>query len=493
MEGEHLDPTAEISLETVKKRSVKGVVILTGRTFFLQILGVVAVGFLAAYLGPLEWGVFAILNAVINFLNYFSDVGLAAALVQKKENPSEADLKTTFFVQEALVFVIIGVLVALTPFFTSKFALGSDGVILLYALAFSFLLSSLKSIPSVLLERKLEFIKLTFPQIVEQVVYYVVLVVFAVKGFGLVSFTYAVVLRSIVGLVLIYILQPWKPGLAFSTQSLKGLFRFGVPYQVNTFLAAVKDDGITLILGTILGPVGIGYLAFAQKFARYPLTFFMDTVTRVTFPAFSRMQESKESLERSVTRSIFFICFLVFPSLAAMVILAPSVISLIPKYAKWAPALTALAFVSINFAFAAATTQLTNLLNAVGKIKITFYLMIMWTALTWIFIPFLAKTYGVDGAAAGYAIVGVSSIIAIIVAKRYVNFSLSDSVVKPLLGTSAMAAVILILKNILPVSFYSLSILIIVGLVVYGVVMVGLIGASLIEDVKKSTKTIFSK
>lgn len=493
MEGEHLDPTAEISFDAVKQRSVKGVVILTGRTFFLQLLGVVAVGFLAAYLGPFEWGVFAILNAVINFLNYFSDIGLAAALVQKKENPSDTDLKTTFFVQETLVLVIIGIVVGLTPLLTAKFSLTQDGVVLLYALAFSFFLSSLKSIPSVLLERKLEFIKLTFPQILEQVVYYVILVVMAVKGFGLMSFTYAVVIRSIVGLVLIYILAPWKPGIKFSRESLSGLFKFGVPYQINTFLAAVKDDGMTLVLGSILGASGIGLLAFAQKFARYPLTFFMDTVTRVTFPAFSRMQESKEGLERSVTRSIFFICFLVFPSLAAIVILAPVIISLVPKYGKWTPALAALALVSINFAFAAATTQLTNLLNAIGKIKITFYLMIMWTALTWIFIPLLAKLYGVNGAAAGYAVVGASSVVAIFIAKKYVNFSVSDSVYKPAIGTLAMGAVLLILRGILPVSYYSLSMLVIVGLVVYGVVMVGLIGASLIEDVKKSTKTIFAR
>ncbi len=107
-----LDPNTEISLETVKERSVRGIVVLTGRTFFLQILGVIAVGFLAAYLGPFEWGVFAILNAVINFLNYFSDVGLAAALIQKKEHPTETDLRTTFFVQETLVLVIIGVVIA---------------------------------------------------------------------------------------------------------------------------------------------------------------------------------------------------------------------------------------------------------------------------------------------------------------------------------------------------------------------------------------------
>ena len=110
-----LDPNTEISIETVKERAVRGIVILTGRTFFLNILGTIAIGFLAAFLGAYEWGVFAVLNAAINFLNYFSDVGLAAALIQKKEHPTETDLRTTFFVQETLVLVIIGIVVAFAP------------------------------------------------------------------------------------------------------------------------------------------------------------------------------------------------------------------------------------------------------------------------------------------------------------------------------------------------------------------------------------------
>ena len=490
---EHLDPTSEISLETVKERSVRGIVVLTGRTFFLQILGVVAVGFLAFYLGPFEWGVFAILNAVINFLNYFSDVGLAAALIQKKEHPSDVDLKTTFLVQETLVLAIIGIVILLKPFFVQKYSLGSDGVVLLYALAFSFLLSSFKSIPSVLLERKLEFVKLTFPQILEQVIYYVVLVIFAVKGFGIKSFTIAVITRDVVGVAAIYIVQPWRPGFAFSRKTLSGLFKFGIPYQINTFLAALKDDGMTLVLGSILGPIGIGYLAFAQKFARYPLTFFMDTVTRVTFPAFSRMQETKEHLERSVTRSIFFICLLVFPSLIALVILAPVIIQVFPQYGKWGPAMLTLALVSVNFGFAAATTQLTNLLNAIGKIKITFYLMIMWTVLTWTLLPYLSIKFGFNGAALGYALVGASSVVAILVAKRYVNFSVYDSIVKPLIGASLMGVVIFVLKGVLQPSLYSIGLISFVGLVTYAVLMVAIIGVSLIEDAKKSFKTIINK
>lgn len=490
---EHLEPTAEISLETVKERSVRGVVVLTGRTFVLQVIALVAQLFLFAYLGKYEFGVFAIVSAIVNFLVYFSDIGLAAALIQKKEKPTDTDLKTTFFVQQTLVVALIVIVFILAPFFVQKYSLDRDGQLLLYALAFSLLLSSLKSIPSVLLERRLEFVKLVFPQILEQVVYNVALVVFAMNGFGLKSFTIAVLARGVVGLITIYILQPWKPGFAFSRSTLSGLFKFGVPYQLNTFLATFKDDGMTLVLGGILGPIGVGVLAFAQKIARVPLTFFMDTVTRVTFPAFSRLQGAKAELERSVTRSIFFICLLVFPSLVGIVTLAPILVRVIPRYNQWIPALIPLIFVSINFVFAAATTQLTNLLNAIGRIKNTFYLMIMWTVLTWVFVPLLAYKFGVLGASIGYSLVGISSIVAILIAKRFVNFSITDSMLKPGVGALIMGIAIVIAKPFFHLSISSLIILAAGGLIVYTSAMLGIVGASLVEDAKKSLRTLLGR
>jgi O-antigen/teichoic acid export membrane protein len=339
----------------------------------------------------------------------------------------------------------------------------------------------------------LKFIKLVFPQILEQVVYNVVLVFFAIEGFGLKSFTFAVLSRGVVGVIAIYILQPWKPGLAFSRKTLSGLFKFGVPYQINTFLATFKDDGMTLVLGGILGPAGVGVLAFAQKIARLPLTFFMDTVTRVTFPAFSRMQDAKADLERSVTRSIFFICLLVFPSLVGISILAPILVRVIPRYNQWIPALVPIVFVSINFIFAAATTQLTNLLNAIGKIKITFYLMIMWTILTWAFVPILAIKFSVVGASIGYSLVGASSIAAIFIAKKYVNFSLTNSIIKPGIGALVMGVVLVVVKRFLPVSINSMILLTSLGLIIYGTSMLSMMGLSLVEDVRRSVKTLLNR
>ena len=482
-----------ISLEAVKSRAVKGIVVLTGRTFLLSALSLVATGFLTVFLEPAEFGVFWIVSAIVNFLAYFSDVGLAAALIQKKEVPQERDLRTTFLIQQGLVLILLLILFSLTPTLTRIYNLSPEGRFLLYALGASLLLSSLKTIPSVLLERELEFGKLVLPQVLENLAYNITAVILAWKGFGVTSFSIAILLRGVIGLAAIYFLKPWVPGFALSRASLKRLLPYGVPYQANTLLATLKDDGMTVVLGTILGPVGIGLLGWAQKWAYAPLRFFMDHVLKVTFPAFARMQEAKEEIRRAVSRSIFFICFFVFPTLAGLLILAPILVSIIPRYEKWEPALLALSLIGINTVFAAVATQLTNLLNAIGRIKVTFKLMIMWTVLTWLFVPALALKYGVNGAAFGYALVGASSLVAIYIARRYVAFSILESVVRPLAASLVMAIALFFVRGFLPSSLTSVWLLIALGIAIYGVSIYLIVGVSIVSDVRKSISTFFSK
>lgn len=488
---EHLNPTEEISLDVVKSRAVKGVAVLTGRTFFLSVISLLATGLLTVFLSPSEFGVFWIVSAVVNFLAYFSDIGLAAALIQKKEKISDEDLRTTFTIQQILVITILIILFLLTPFITKFYSLSSEGKFLLFALGFSLLLSSLKTVPSVLLERELNFPKLVLPQILENLVYNIFAVILAWRGFGIRSFTYAVIVRGIVGLTAIYIIRPWRPGFAFSKNSLKKLLTFGIPYQLNSFLATIKDDGMTAFLGGLLGASGVGFLGWAQKWAYTPLRLFMDHVLKVTFPAFSRMQDEKEQLKRSVTHSIFFVCFLVFPLTIGLVIIAPLLVDIIPRYGKWEPALTPLLFISINTLFAAATTQLTNLLNAIGRIKTTFKLMLMWTVLTWILVPLLARYYGVNGAAFAYALIGVSSIIAIYISHKAVEFSLYEAVFKPALGSLIMGLVLIFIKGILAINLTSILILVGLGVVLYTISMYLITGSSIIIDAKKVISGIF--
>ena len=493
IDKKHLDLTSEISLEAIKERTVKGIAVLTGRTFLLSVMSLVATGFLTVFLEPTEFGIFWLVSAVVNFLAYFSDVGLAAALIQKKDKVIRRDLNTTFLVQQILVLSLLFLLFIITPFIQNYYELSTEGKYLIYALGFSLFLSSLKTIPSVLLERELEFGKLVIPQVVENVVYNILAVYLAWKGFGVASFTYAVVARGVVGLIVIYIIKPWFPGFAFSKKALKKLLSFGLPYQANTLLATIKDDGMTAFLGGVLGAGGVGFLGWAQKWAYMPLRLFMDHVLKVTFPAFSRMQDKKDHLVRGVTRSIFFVCFLVFPSVVGIVILAPILIEIIPRYEKWRPALIPLSLISINTIFAASTTQLTNLLNAVGKIKTTFKLMVMWTVLTWLFVPYLAIKYSVNGAALGYALVGASSVVAIYIVRKIVPFSLYRSVFTPAIAAFVMGVVLLLIRGYVPISMFSVWLLGGVGMCVYMIVMYILVGLSIFHDAKKGIKAIFSR
>jgi O-antigen/teichoic acid export membrane protein len=491
--GDHLDHSFEVSLEEVKSRAVRGVVAIMGRGFFIQFVAQISQFFLLAFLSVEQMGIFWIVSAAVGFLVFFSDVGLAAALIQKKEKPSEADLKTTFTVQQFLIVTLLIVLYILTPYFRNVYNLSQDGVYLLYALGISLFLSSLKSIPSVLLERKLEFGKFVIPDLLESLVYSLVVVYLAWKGMGIMSFTYAVILRGVVGVVTIYILQPWRPGFGFSKKALSGLFRFGVPYQINQLIAVVKDRGVTLALGAVIGTQGVGYLGTAERASQIPLRQFLDPITKVTFPAFSRMQEHKDELAQSVTRSLMVITLFVFPTAVGIMLTAPLIIRVIPNYAKWEPSLLPLSLMTINVLFAAVTTQLTNMLMAIGKIKTVSKLIGMWAVLTVILVPGLGILYGVNGAALGYAIVSSTSIIAIAVAKKYVNFSLTQSVLKTGIATLVMGAVVLLARQLAPPTTLALGIVIAIGGVSYISSAYLLIGNSLITDAKKFSKAFINR
>lgn len=464
---EQIDPTEELTTASVKQRAVKGAAILTLRTVLIQAIAFSANILLTVFLEPAQYGVFFLVSAVINFLAYFSDMGFAAALIQKKEKLTEVELKTIFTTQQFLVLILISLVVIATPVIKLIYHLNDEAIFLLWALAFSLFLSSLKTIPSVLMERNLEFNKLIVPQLVETILFNIVVVILAYKNFGINSFTIAILIRGFSGLFVTYLIQPWRPSLAFSRTALSSILKFGVPYQVNTLLAMVKDDGMTLFLGSSLGPTGVGLIAWAQKWAFAPLRFFMDQVIKVTFPAFSRLQENKKELEAAVTKSIYYICLLVFPSLVMLMLLAPSLVVIIPKYHKWNGALLALTLLSFNSALAAITTPVTNTLNAIGKISATFKLMVMWTILTWVLVPPLALNLGVTGAALGFSLVGLSSVVALIYALRFVAIDYSKALTKPIFIAIVIGIVELIIKGLIPASSIQVIAMIASGLLVF--------------------------
>lgn len=427
---------------------------------------------------------FFVVSAAIAFLSYFSDIGLAAALIQKKDQITEKDLKTTFTIQQILVVTTVVIALLLSGFISKFYHLQSEELLLYQALIIAFFLSSLKTIPSILLERELRFEKLVIPQIVEALFFNLIAVFLAIKGFGVTSFTVAVLARGMSGVIAIYIINPWRIGFGFSKESARKLMSFGIPFQANSFLALLKDDLFVAYLGKVLPIAQVGFIGFAQKWAFMPLRLIMDNVIRITFPSFSRLQNEKDILRAGVEKAIFASCFIIFPALTGLVIMAPYFVDFIPKYQKWEPAVLSLSFFSINAALSSISTPLTNALNAIGKIKISLYLMVFWTIATWVLTPILIGIYGFNGVAIASAIISLSVVLVVLITKRYIKFSVLKTITVPFVGSLFMGIVIYFLSSIFVKDLITLMLTVCFGVLLYFSISFIIARETIISDIR---------
>jgi O-antigen/teichoic acid export membrane protein len=453
----------EIEFEEVKKRSISGAISYFIRTIFLQAIGFGSAAILSALLSPEDFGVFGFVIQIIGILIFFSDVGLAAALVQKKTEPTEADYKSSFTIQQILSWSIVLVCLLLTTsdWVTNK--IGSAGNWVLLSLAISFPLASLKTIPSIILERKLEFNKLVIPQIVEQIVFNVVLIAAAWQGYGVISYAYAIAARSVSGVITMFFVQPWKIGFGIQRSSLDLLLNFGLKFQANDLLARVKDQLFYLMLGSYLPLNQFGYIQWAKNWSMYPYNLTVQNVMAVTFPTFSRLQHNHEYLRRAIEKSLFFISLLIFPMIMGMVVFIYPIIDLIPQYAKWQPALISFVAFTLSIAWSAISTPLTNTLNAIGKIDITLRLMVMWTVLTWILTPVCMYFFGFNGVALAALIISFTSFLPIIYVKRIVPISVWDQVWRQLLASLILGLVSFLLLEATGKTWTSIAVAAVAG------------------------------
>lgn len=429
------------SAESIKKRSVKGVLTYMFQMFATLGISVVANFILSAALSPKEYGLYAIVMAVLSLFTFLSDVGFGSSLIQKKSEPTTEDLRTAFTVQQGLSIVIFMIIVSLTPYWQRAQGLQGNELLLLYLIAGSFFAITFKTIPSVLLTRKLRFDLIAIPAILENVTFYFILCTLAVLKFGVMSYFWAIIARDLIGIIAIYKLQRWPFGLGFSWESFKNLTRFGAKFQLNDLLARIKDDLFTVVITSVwLTRDEMGYINWARRFAAMPQQFSVNSVTSVTFPTYARLQHDPALLRRAIEKTLYFVTLAAFPLLIGMAIFMHAFVHLFSAYEKWIPALPALAFFTFNITLSTLSTPLTNTLNAIGHVNKTLGLMIMWTILTWVITPICIRYFGFTGVAIAAALISLSSGVTILMVKQVIEFSLWKSIWRQVVAAAAMLA-----------------------------------------------------
>jgi O-antigen/teichoic acid export membrane protein len=457
----------ELDLLALGKQSVHGVLALISQTFVLQLISTAALVIVLTILTPADVGVFVAVTALRRIIDFFTDFGFGAALVQKKEELTQEDISTTFTIQAGITFLIFLGSVLLQKQVGGFLKLNSQGIGLFLALVFSVFLSSFKTIPAILLERKIQFQKLVIPQVAESLVYNILLVVLVLKGFRVDSYSYAFLAAGLVGIPFYYYVSPWKIKIGISGKAFHNL-KFGAQFQAKNILATIKDDLLTVILAKLLTFTQIGYIGFAQRIAFLPYRYVVDSVTKVTFSAYSRIQENTKVLKKAIEKSLFFVSAIMFPLLAGIVLVIPYFIQYFPKWHnKWEPAVISLIFFSINAAISSMSGLLINVLDATGRVRKTLVLMIIWTILTWILTPLFIYLFGYNGVAASSALVTLTIGYSIYLVRQIVHFDFGKIIFKPILATLIMGFTVYFYSHVFVKDLISLGFGVVIGGIIY--------------------------
>lgn len=476
------------AVDQLKQKTISGATSYMIRTLILYGIGLGASAILSAYLSVEDFGIYGLVTQIVGLLTFFSDIGLASALIQKKDEPTITEYRAVFTVQQMLSWLIFAITGAIWLSGIMEPKIGVQGVYVLLALGISFPLASLKTIPSVMLERRLDFSKLVLPQIVEQLVYNGLLIYCAMNGYGVMSYTVAILARSVVGVIAMSLIQRWPFGFSLSGTALRAMMGTGVKFQVNDLLARVKDQLFYIFLGNYLPLQQFGYITFAKQWSLMPYQLTVQNVIAITFPTYSRLQHDKQLLKRAIEKTLFFISLLIFPMLVGMTLLIIPVTHVIPKYLKWQPALLTFGLFTLSVGWSAISTPLTNTLNAIGKINRTLQLMIIWTTMTWIITPVMMYFFGFNGVASAAMVISFSSVVPILYVREYVKIDVWDQVWRQLVAAAVMALAGVLALDFMKTGLFQIAVGGAVMSAVYGLVLIGIGRAKLELELRSLRK-----
>ena len=457
----------ELDLHLITKRTINGIVALISRQFLLILINLSAKFIVSSYLAISGFGLYTVVTAVQRVISFFTDFGLGAALVQKKSELEDDDITTTFTLQFFITLTVFITVFLFRGKISDIFNLDSTAENLLLTLVFCIFLSSFKIIPSILLERHIKFERLVIPQIIEQLSFNIILVFLLLRNFELNSYTFAFLISSFISIPIYYYIRPWKISFGISRKALSHL-KYGTQYQAKNILATIKDDFLTLFLTRFLTFTQIGYIGFAQQWSFMIYRFVVDSVTKVTFSTYARMQESGSYLGKAVEKSLFYISLIMFPAVAGVILIFPHLITLVPKWNnKWEPAVISFVFFSLNAGVSSLSNILVNVLDAKSKVKVTLNLMVIWTILTWVLTPLFIVYFGYNGVALASFLVTLSIGYTVYLVKKIINFNFINSIFKPLVSSLIMSLFVYSFLRILPLSLIVLLFVILVGGLVY--------------------------
>jgi O-antigen/teichoic acid export membrane protein len=322
--------------------------------------------FLAAVLGPRDFGVVSIAVVYILFLQMLLDQGLTTALIQKK-NLEPEHLDAVFWADLALSFFLVGASVILSRWWAGVNH-APQAAALISVLSLCIPIEALAIVQKSLLSREMDFKSLSVRSNVSVLAGGIVGVGMAYAGWGVWALVGLQITRDMTALVLLWKLSRWRPRLAFSLTHLKDLMGFSVSNFVAQLGVFADTYASSIILGLFFGPVAVGLYRLADRVMSTVLSAATSSIQAVSLPEFSRFQDQPVELRKSVLTCVRLSSTVTLPALAGVAAVSAPLMATVG--AQWIPAtaiLQVLCVLGMCFVFAFFTGPL---LQALARVKL---------------------------------------------------------------------------------------------------------------------------
>ncbi len=351
---------------------------------------------LARILGPANYGLFALALVVIGAFGLFKSLGIEAALIQRKDKIDEA-ANTALFIIPFLGIILYLLLAAVSPLIGSMMH-NDELPKVIRALGFVFVLWSISRVPLSLLEKQMKFRLVSIAELSGTACFSIVAIMLARNGWGVWSLVYAYIFNAFVFIVFVWICAKWRPRLYFNWDIARQLLNFGKFIFLSSFVGFLKRNLDNLLVGKILGVVSIGLYAVAFNVANFISDYLGNRVYRVSFPAFSKLQDNKEDLIKAYLKVLRLTSMIALP--VALGILASGDKFLVLAYGdKWLEAIPALKILAFAGFFNALISNNEAVLLSRGKSRKTFILNFMQVSIFFLLIVPAARYFKIEGVA----------------------------------------------------------------------------------------------
>lgn len=436
----------------IKSSAVAGVRWTAVTEIVTSILQFIQVIVLARLLAPDDFGLMAMVLAVLGLAQAYADLGISNALIYHRTTTRE-QLSSLYWLNIFAGAVVFGLALLAAPLAAAVFDEPRLKEPLMLA-ACIFLIAPPGQQFQILLQKHLRFRDLARAEITAAFLGAVVAMAAALGGLGVYALVWGnlalVAVRA--GLLMWCGWTQWRPFLHFRRSDLRGYVGFGLYQMGERTINYINFRWDQVLIGSMLGAQALGYYHLAHMLVMRPVMRLNPVVTRVAFPVFARIQSDTNTLKAGYLLMLRGLTSVNFPLLFGLAAVAPWFIP-IAFGEQWLPAVLPLQILSVVGLLRSIGDPLGALLLARGRADLTF----KWNmALLLIYVPALTLGAHLGG------IIGVAwSVLIVQMLASLANYwFLLRSQLGPCLGaylqtmapafwiSSLMAITVLVLKSL---------------------------------------------